>query len=231
MDQPKHIISNFENDLIDLNNEVAKLGALAEAQLRRVIEIVKSGSVAELEDLIKQDKKLDEIEASLNEKAITMIALRAPLAEDLRHVIVALKVATILERTGDYAKNIAKRVMLIDEVDVLTDAARIIDTMGKMVQEMLITVLDAYMERDVDAAMEIWERDIEVDEVHTSIFKDVLTQMEKKEISVNTGSHMLFIAKNLERIGDYSTGLAEQIYFLVNGEMMSDDRPKLDTPA
>ncbi|MGC6472873.1 MAG: phosphate signaling complex protein PhoU [Parvibaculales bacterium] len=231
MDQPKHISSNFENDLIDLNNEVAKLGALAEAQLRRVIEIVKSGSVAELEDLIKQDKKLDEIEASLNEKAITMIALRAPLAEDLRHVIVALKVATILERTGDYAKNIAKRVMLIDEVDVLTDAARIIDTMGKMVQEMLITVLDAYMERDVDAAMEIWERDIEVDEVHTSIFKDVLTQMEKKEISVNTGSHMLFIAKNLERIGDYSTGLAEQIYFLVNGEMMSDDRPKLDTPA
>ncbi|MGC6511862.1 MAG: phosphate signaling complex protein PhoU [Parvibaculales bacterium] len=231
MDQPKHISSNFENDLIDLNNEVARLGALAEGQLRRVIEIVKSGDVAELQELINQDKKLDEIEATLNEKAITMIALRAPLAEDLRHVIVALKVATILERTGDYAKNIAKRVMLIDEVDVLTDTARIIDTMGKMVQEMLVTILDAYMERNVEAAMEIWERDIEVDEVHTAIFKDVLTQMEKKEISVNTGSHMLFIAKNLERIGDYSTGLAEQIYFLVNGEMLSDDRPKLDTPA
>lgn len=231
MDEARHISSGFDEDLIDLNNEVARLGALAEGQLGHLIEIVKTGNVAELDAIIKRDNQLDEIEAILNEKAITMIALRAPLAEDLRHIIVALKVATILERTGDYVKNIAKRVKLIDEVDVLTDTARVIETMGKMVQEMLRNVLDAYMERNLEGALEIWERDIEIDEVHTSIFQDVLKQMEDKTMSVNTGSHLLFITKNLERIGDYSTGLAEQVYFLVNGEMLSDERPKLETPA
>jgi len=229
MVESKHISSNFDEDLSDLNNEVARLGALAEGQLGQVISIVQSGDIAELDQLIKRDYELDEIEISLNEKALTMIALRAPLAEDLRHIIVALKVATSLERIGDYAKNIAKRVKLIDEIDVLTDVARVLDMMGRMVQDMIKTVLDAYMERNVGAAMEVWERDIEVDELHTTIFQDVLTRMESKHISVTTGSHLLFIAKNLERIGDYSTGLAEQVYFLVNGEMISDERPKLDT--
>ncbi len=228
MIETKHISSHFDEDLIDLHNEVARLGALAESQLSGVIDIVKSNNTAGLAELIKRDVELDLIEASLNEKAITMLALRAPMAEDLRHIIVALKVATILERTGDYTKNIAKRVCLIEEDDALTETVRVLDVMGKMVQEMLKNILDAYMEKNVEAALEIWERDIEVDELHTSIFKDVVTQMENKKISVSTGSHLLFIAKNLERIGDYATGLAEQIYFLVKGEMLSGERPKLD---
>ena len=230
IDDTRHISSLFDEELIDLNNDVARLGALAESQLGQVMEAVRAHDKSNLETVINKDKELDEIEAGLNEKAITMIALRAPLAEDLRHVIVALKVATILERTGDYAKNIAKRMLKIDDKDLL-NGTKALGTMGNIVQEMLNNVLDAYMEKNVDKAMQVWERDIDVDELHTSVFREMLEKMEDNSISVESGSHLLFITKNLERIGDYATGMAEQVYFLVNGEMLSDERPKIDISA
>ncbi len=146
IDDTRHISSLFDEELIDLNNDVARLGALAESQLGQVMEAVRAHDKSNLETVINKDKELDEIEAGLNEKAITMIALRAPLAEDLRHVIVALKVATILERTGDYAKNIAKRMLKIDDKDLL-NGTKALGTMGNIVQEMLNNVLDAYMEK------------------------------------------------------------------------------------
>ncbi len=230
IDDTRHISSLFDEELIDLNNDVARLGALAESQLGQVMEAVRAHDKSNLETVINKDKELDEIEAGLNEKAITMIALRAPLAEDLRHVIVALKVATILERTGDYAKNIAKRMLKIDDKDLL-NGTKALGTMGNIVQEMLNNVLDAYMEKNVDKAMQVWQRDIDVDELHTSVFREMLEKMENNSISVESGSHLLFITKNLERIGDYATGMAEQVYFLVNGEMLSDERPKIDISA
>lgn len=230
IDDTRHISSLFDEELIDLNNDVARLGALAESQLGQVMEAVRAHDKSNLETVINKDKELDEIEAGLNEKAITMIALRAPLAEDLRHVIVALKVATILERTGDYAKNIAKRMLKIDDKDLL-NGTKALGTMGNIVQEMLSNVLDAYMEKNVDKAMQVWQRDIDVDELHTSVFREMLEKMENNSISVESGSHLLFITKNLERIGDYATGMAEQVYFLVNGEMLSDERPKIDISA
>ena len=230
MDETRHISSLFDEELIDLNNDVARLGALAESQLAMVMEAVRSHDKSNLEIIVQKDDELDAIEAGLNEKAITMIALRAPLAEDLRHVIVALKVATILERTGDYAKNIAKRMLKIDDKDLL-NGTKALGTMGNIVQEMLNNVLDAYMEKNVDKAMQVWERDIDVDELHTSVFREMLEKMENNSISVESGSHLLFITKNLERIGDYATGMAEQVYFLVNGEMLSDERPKIDISA
>ncbi|MGC6475805.1 MAG: phosphate signaling complex protein PhoU [Parvibaculales bacterium] len=230
MDETRHISSLFDEELIDLNNDVARLGALAESQLGQVMEAVRAHDKSNLEIIVQKDDELDAIEAGLNEKAITMIALRAPLAEDLRHVIVALKVATILERTGDYAKNIAKRMLKIDDKDLL-NGTKALGTMGNIVQEMLNNVLDAYMEKNVDKAMQVWERDIDVDELHTSVFREMLEKMENNSISVESGSHLLFITKNLERIGDYATGMAEQVYFLVNGEMLSDERPKIDISA
>ncbi len=230
IDDTRHISSLFDEELIDLNNDVARLGALAESQLGQVMEAVRAHDKSNLETVINKDKELDEIEAGLNEKAITMIALRAPLAEDLRHVIVALKVATILKRTGDYAKNIAKRMLKIDDKDLL-NGTKALGTMGNIVQEMLNNVLDAYMEKNVDKAMQVWQRDIDVDELHTSVFREMLEKMENNSISVESGSHLLFITKNLERIGDYATGMAEQVYFLVNGEMLSDERPKIDISA
>ncbi|MGB0193403.1 MAG: phosphate signaling complex protein PhoU, partial [Candidatus Micropelagos thuwalensis] len=157
-----------------------------------------------------------------------IIALRAPLAEDLRRVIVALKVASTLERIGDLAKNIAKRNKVILRTSLKTQMLPSIKNMTSMVLKMLNKTLDAYVEVDAKTALEVMYSDIEVDKLNTVIFQSLIEEMSSEQEQLKIGPHLLFVAKNIERVGDHVTSIAEQIYFLYHGEMPDRDRPKAD---
>jgi len=183
---------------------------------------------ANLDKVIKGDAALDALEAEINEKAIEVIAIRSPRAKDLRYVLVALKVATILERMGDYARNIANRTKVIMTAGNENIPGVNIGRMGQVTQEMVRDAMKSYQNRDAEMALAVWRRDIEVDHMHTAFHKEVLASMSRNPNMVGTGAHLLFIAKNIERIGDYATGIAEQVHFLVEGAMPDEDRPKAD---
>ena len=224
----EHIVASFDDDLAELNKMLARLGGLAEKQFADAAEALDRRDIENIDEIIARDELLDEMEFNLNERGIEIIALRAPVARDLRRIIVTIKVAAVLERIGDYAKNIAKRSRVIIEHETNKSDNVSLSRMAALVQQMLNQVLDAYVSGDADLAMEVWDRDMEVDRLHTSLFGEILVSMSEGPNQVSAGSHLLFIAKNIERIGDHTTGIAEQIFFLQNGRYPSDERPKAD---
>ena len=224
----KHIVSSFDTDLTDLNHLVSRLGGLAERQFAAAIEALETRNTSNIDAIIAADKELDTLEFELNERAIEVIALRSPMAKDLRRVIVALRVAGSLERIGDYAKNIAKRSRVIIEHEASLGDNVSVARIAGLVQEMINQVLDAYAIGDADLAMEVWDRDMDVDQLHTSLFREVLEKIGENTDQVSAGSHLLFVAKNIERIGDYTTGIAEQIFYVRNGKFPDQSRPKAD---
>jgi len=228
MDTQKHISSAFDQDLTILNDSLQQLGQLACQQLEGAIDGLATQNEAALDKVIKGDAALDQLEADIHEKAIEVIAIRSPRAKDLRHVLVALKVASILERMGDYSRNIANRTKVIMTVGNENIPGVNIGRMGQVTEQMVRDVMLSYKNRDAELALAVWRRDIEVDHMHTAFYKEVLASMSRKPNMVATGAHLLFIAKNIERIGDYATGIAEQVYFLVEGTMPEESRPKAD---
>lgn len=224
----EHIVSSFDRDLGELNQTIAKLGGLAEQQLAAAIEATETRNGAALPEIIAKDKELDDIEFQLNERAIEIIAIRSPMATDLRRIIAAVKIAAVIERIGDLAKNIAKRTQVIIDSNDGAASTLSVRRMADTVQQMLNQVLDAYATSDAHLAMEVWDRDLEVDQMHTSLFSELLGIISEQSETAIVSSHFLFIAKNLERIGDHTTNIAEQVYFLVNGSLPSDERPKAD---
>jgi phosphate transport system protein len=212
----------------ELNKMLARLGGLAEKQFADAIDALERRDIQNIDEIIARDAELDEMEFDLNERGIEIIALRAPVAQDLRRVIVTLKVASVLERIGDYAKNVAKRSRVIIEHENNKSDNVSLARMAALVQQMLNQVLDAYVSGDADLAMDVRDRDMEVDRLHTSLFREMLARMSENPEQVSASSHLLFIAKNIERIGDHTTGIAEQIFFLRNGQFPSDERPKAD---
>ena len=228
MVEKQHIVTAFDEDLAILNDMMAKMGALAETQLFASTEALITRNPSSLDDIIKRDEELDNLEAVLNDKVIEIIALRAPLAEDLRRVIVALKVASTLERIGDLAKNIAKRNKVILRTSLKTQMLPSIKNMTSMVLKMLNKTLDAYVEGDAKTALEVLDSDIEVDKLNTVVFQSLIEEMSSEQEQLKIGPHLLFVAKNIERVGDHVTAIAEQIYFLCHGEMPDQDRPKAD---
>jgi phosphate transport system protein len=228
MEEQQHISTAFDKDLLALNEMVQALGSLAIAQFETAIDALATQHLATLDQIISNDAKLDDLEATIHEKAVEVIALRSPHAKDLRQVLVALKIATILERTGDYARNIANRTKVITQAGNENIPGVNIGRMGQVAQEMLHDVMRAYDRHDAELALEVWRRDIEVDHMHTAFYKEVLASMARDPNLVATGAHLLFIAKNIERIGDYATGIAEQVHFLVHGAVPEDSRPKAD---
>ena len=223
-----HIVASFDDDLAELNTMLARLGGLAEKQLADAIDALERRDIQNIDEIIARDAELDEVEFALNERGIEIIALRAPVARDLRRVIVTLKVASALERIGDYAKNVAKRSRVIIEHENSKSDNVSLARMAGLVQQMLNQVLDAYASGDADMAMDVRDRDMEVDRLHTGLFREILERMSQNPNQVSASSHFLFIAKNIERIGDHTTGIAEQIFFLKNGQYPSDERPKAD---
>ena len=223
-----HIVASFDEDLGELNTMLTRLGGLAEKQFADAMDALERRDIQNIDEIIARDAELDEMEFNLNERGIEIIALRAPVARDLRRVIVTIKVAALLERIGDYAKNIAKRSRVIIEHENSKSDNVSLARMAALVQQMLNQVLDAYVSKDSDLAMDVRDRDMEVDRLHTSLFREILARMSEAPEQVATGSHLLFIAKNIERIGDHTTGIAEQIFFLKHGRYPSEERPKAD---
>ena len=224
----EHIVKSFGEELNSLTAECARMGGLTEAQVADAVTAVVKRNQELAASVVSRDDKLDEAEREIERRAIRMIALRQPMANDLRRTMAAMKVANSLERCGDLAKNIAKRALVIIESEPLTPLTRSIDRMGKLVLTRLTSVLDAYTRSDLDRALAVWSQDDEVDEHYNSLFRELLTYMMGDPRTITACAHMLFVAKNLERIGDHATNIAELVHYEVTGEEMINARPKTD---
>lgn len=226
----EHTVKSFEQELQRLSNLIAQMGGVAEAQIEAAVQAVGRRDSDLAGKVMQTDSRLDEYERQVESQAVRMLALRQPMGSDLREVLGALKISADLERTGDYAANIAKRSIALAQLPAVRPAAAI-PRMGRLVQEMLKEVLDAYVARDVDKAIAAWRRDEELDDLYTSLFREVLTYMMEDPRNITPCTHLLFIAKNLERAGDHATNIAETIHFLVKGQPLTAARPKGDTSS
>jgi phosphate transport system protein len=221
----RHIVSAFDADLKRISSGIAEMGGLAEEQLGSAIKALQSRDSELAEEVIRSDRRLDGMEADLEQDAVQVMALRQPMAGDLREVIAALKIASALERIGDLAKNVAKRTLILNQaqpIRMMSSVARL----GKQAQALVAEALDAYTARDTAKAIAVWKRDIEIDEMHNSIFRELITYMMEDPRKIGLGSQLLFVVKNFERIGDHTTFIAEMTYFVVEGRQLGDDRPK-----
>lgn len=223
----QHTVKSFDEELQRLDNAIAEMGGLAEAQLAAAVECLLKRDAESAQRLVGEDKRIDALEQQVNAQAVRLFALRHPLAEDLRLVVTALKISSDLERIGDYAKNIAKRTTALSSAPPKS-AASSLRNIGRLVQEMITSVLDAYLRRDVQRADAVCQRDAEVDALHTSLFRELLTYMMEDPAVITQCTHLLFVAKNIERIGDHATNIAEMVHYMVVGERPPAERPKDD---
>ncbi|MGE5545942.1 MAG: phosphate signaling complex protein PhoU [Solirubrobacterales bacterium] len=225
-----HIVKSYDVALGKLTATIARIGGQAEAQLRGALDALGSRDGEAAEGVVAADTQVDALDQQVSEQAIRVLALRAPVADDLRTVLTALKISAELERIADLAANIAKRSLVINQ-SPMVQPVRATIRMGLMVLERIKKVLDAYLARDPEVAMEVWSSDQEVDDLYSSLFREILTYMMEDPRTITPCSHLLFIAKNIERCGDHATNIAEMTYFLAKGEMLRDDRPKHDTSS
>ena len=222
-----HIVKSYDDDLAALKTMLAQMGGLAEEQLANAIDAIARRDTQLADKVIAGDAKIDVFGRQIEEKAILTIAKRQPMARDLREIMVAIRVASDLERIGDLAKNTAKRTHAISEAlprKLITGLAR----MGALAQEQLRTILDAYAHTDAEKAIAVWRSDEELDAIFNSIFRELLTYMMEDPRMIGLCTHLLFGAKNIERVGDHTTNIAENVYYLVHGRALTDDRPKGD---
>lgn len=223
-----HIVKSFDDELNQLVNMIAEMGGLAENQLADAISALSKRDETMASNVIDQDVRLDTLEAGIDAQVIRMLALRQPQAVDLRSIIVALKISAELERIGDYAKNVAKRTLTLIQTPALSAPTNTIFRMGSIAGGMISNVIDAYLHMDVIKAEEVRARDHDVDQMHTSLFRELLTYMMEDPRNITACTHLLFIAKNIERIGDHATNIAENVHFLVAGEIPGGERTKSD---
>jgi len=206
---------------------VAQMGGLAEAQLQTAIEALVARDAELAARVVQSDVRIDQIERQISNQTIRMLALRQPMAQDLREVVAALKISSDIERVGDYAANVAKRAIALTQSPPMRPVGGIA-RMGRLVQQIIKDTLDAYSAHDADKAVAAWKRDQEVDDMYNSLFRELLTYMMEDPRNIGPSTHLIFIAKNIERIGDHTTNVAETIHFLVRGEDITEMRPKTD---
>jgi len=226
----QHTVATYDDELNELRSTVAEMGGLAEQQLSAAVDALQSRDPDQARAIIADDRRIDGYEVKVDELVVQLIARRGPVADDLREIIAGLKIAAMLERIGDVAKNIAKRVSVIVREDPIKPAGSI-PQMADEARKMVNTVLDAYVERDSEKAMAVWLADQRVDALYNSIFREMLTYMMESPKTITAATHLLFIAKNIERVGDQATNIAEVIFFAIEGEVLEDKRPKADTTA
>ncbi|KRA26869.1 phosphate signaling complex protein PhoU [Brevundimonas sp. Root608] len=222
----QHTVKAYGDELNQLTAEVARMGGLAEAQVADAVDSVARRDIALARAVVDRDARLDAMHRDIERKAIRLIALRQPVASDLRRTLASMKLAVDLERTGDLAKNIAKRGLILAEGDPMPPLTRSIERMGKLVSMRLRDVLDAYAAAEVDRAVAVWNTDDEVDEHYNALFRELLTYMMGDPRTITAGTHLLFMAKNLERIGDHATNIAETIYYEITGQEFTGERPR-----
>ncbi|WP_396593851.1 phosphate signaling complex protein PhoU [Brevundimonas sp. R86498] len=222
----QHTVKAYGDELNQLTAEVARMGGLAEAQVADAVESVARRDIALARAVVERDAKVDAMHRDIEKKAIRLIALRQPVASDLRKTLAAMKLSVDLERTGDLAKNIAKRALSLAETEPMQPLTRSIERMGKLVSMRLRDVLDAYTASEIDRAMAVWASDDEVDEHYNALFRELLTYMMGDPRTISACTHLLFMAKNLERIGDHATNIAEVIHYEITGDEMTGERPR-----
>lgn len=223
----QHTVTSFDDELRKLNNTISRMGGLAETQLTQALKALGQRDSDLAGRVVSQDAQIDQLEQEVQHLVVRLLALRQPMADDLRVIVGALKVSADLERIGDYAANVAKRTMVINQIPPVK-AAGPIPLMGRLVQELIKDVLDAYVERDEDKALDVWRRDEEVDEMHTSLTREFITYMMEDARNITSCTHLMFIIKNIERIGDHATNIAETVHFTVSGRTIAGQRPKGD---
>jgi phosphate transport system protein len=229
-DFPGHIVKSYEQELRQLGDMLVKMGGLVEAQLATATAAVTQGDSAAATAAMEQDPAVDRIERDVEQFVIRMLALRQPVAGDLRQIVASLKIASDFERIGDYAANVAKRSIVLNQFNLpfklggLTHLAR-------LVQENLKLTVDAVGDSDPERAIQVWRADQVVDDIYTAIFRELITYMMEDPRNITPCTHLLFMAKNLERIGDHTTNIAETIHYAATGESLPEGRPKGESSA
>lgn len=223
----EHIVRSFDEELARLTREIQFMGDLALGQLDAAIDAVIGRDSGAAEQVVRGDTTIDQLEQKISQDVVRVLALRQPIARDLREVLTALRVATDIERIGDYAANIAKRSIIVSQ-ETLVKQVHGLARLASFAKEMVRDVLTAYSKQDADHALIVWARDEELDGMYTSLFRELLTYMMEDPRNITASTHLLFMAKNIERIGDHATNIAENVYFLVRGTPLAQERRKGD---
>lgn len=226
-----HTVKSYDAEFERLDEMIAQMGGLAEHGLGHAFDALERRDPQLAEQVIESDAKIDQLEREIDAHVITMIARRQPMADDLRHVMAALKITTDLERIGDLGKNIAKRALAIAGEQHPKPLITGLHHMIELALRQLKDVLDAYSEHNADRALAVWREDKRLDELYNSLFRELLTYMMEDPRNIGISTHLLFGAKNVERVGDHTTNIAETIHFLVRGRPIKDDRPKGDSTS
>jgi len=227
-----HTIRAFDTDLQQLAGKVAEMGRLDAEQIADAITALLEGDSALAEQVIATDDRVDDLQREIEEKAVTTIARRQPMAIDLREIVGTLRISNDLERIGDLAENIAKRVLLLLPKEFRLNAVAVqLQHMANLVRDQLARVLRSYEQRDAVLAVDVWRKDQEIDALNSSLFRELLTYMMEDPRNITFCSHMLFCAKNVERAGDHATNIAETVYYIVEGHQLTEKRPKADVTS
>ena len=221
-----HILKRFDEELERLNATINEMGGLTESQFAKGLAAVRDRDTATAEEVIADDARVDALDAAVQEQTVKLLALRQPMAVDLRVVLSSIKIAAALERIADYAKNTAKRSIVLAQASPPPSAVAGIDRLGRLVRTALKDVLDAFADDDVAKAHSVWQRDEEIDQVYTGLFRELLTYMMEDPRTITACTHLMFMAKNIERAGDHVTNIAELVAFRTTGHGFDEARPK-----
>ncbi|MCP8937232.1 phosphate signaling complex protein PhoU [Alsobacter sp. SYSU M60028] len=224
----QHTVASFDAELKELQRKIAEMGGIAEKMQSDVIDALMRQDIRLAQAVVAADPALDQLQREIEEKAILTIARRQPMAIDLRDVVATIRIANDLERVGDLVKNIAKRILALEGRFPPQSLLAGLNNMSVMALAQFKAVLDAYIQRDEHAALAVWERDGEIDHLYNSLFRELLTYMMEDPRNIGFCTHLLFSAKNIERIGDHATNVAETVYYLVTGHNLALERPKAE---
>jgi phosphate transport system protein len=226
-----HTIRAFDTDLQELARKIAEMGGRDREQITDAIDALVKRDTTLAKHVIATDDQVDALQRAIEEKAVATIALRQPMAVDLREIVGALRIANDLERVGDLAENIAKRALLLTDDWRIHEVMLQLQRMVDLVRGQLARVLQSYEHRDVALALDVWRKDQEIDALNGSLFRELLTYMMEDPRNITFCSHMLFCAKNIERMGDHATNIAETVYYIVEGRQLKEERPKADVTS
>jgi len=229
-ESPEHVVKSYDQELKRLRGLITQMGGIVETQVALAADAIMHRDAAAATRAVEEDPKVDALEHEVEGFVIRLLALRQPVAGDLRQIVAALKITVDLERIGDYASNVAKRSIVLAQFSLPYSLAGLAH-MALLVQGQLKSIIDALGENDADKAVEVWRSDQVVDDIYNAIFREVITYMMEDPRNITPCAHLLFIAKNLERIGDHATNVAENLYYAVTGETLPESRPKGDTSA
>jgi phosphate transport system protein len=229
-ENPEHLVKSYDQELKRLGNLITEMGGIVESQVADAAEAIMQRDTEMAARVVEADPRVDAIEREVEQFVIRLLALRQPMAGDLRNIVAALKITTDLERIGDYASNVAKRSIVLSQFQLPLSLSGLVH-MAQLVQANLKQIIDAVSEKDADKAIQVWRSDQVIDDLYNTVFRELITYMMEDPRNITPCTHLLFIAKNLERIGDHATNIAEIVHYAVTGAPLTEARPKGDTSA